>query len=58
MNMTWIALALGKQLLGIFTSETMKQRTCRYQSNQVGVELCSHVNTFVKFVLQIFCTEI
>ena len=29
-----------------------------YQSNLVGVELFSYVNTFVEFVLHILCREI
>ena len=28
-NTAWIVLALGKLLLSIFTSETMKRKTCR-----------------------------
>ena len=50
----WIALALGPQPQGNFTSEAMKRRTLSVnQSNHVGVELLSYLNTFVEFMLHI-----
>ena len=53
----WIALALGEQLLSIFTSGTMKRRSLVHQSNPVGVEHFSHVNTFSLGLCYKFCAQ-
>ena len=47
-------LGLGE----IFTfNETARRHVGRYQSNPVGVELVSSVNTFVGFQCYIFCAQ-
>ena len=53
----WIALVLGGQLLSIFTFNETTWSYIVVQSNPVGVELFSRVNTFVGYQCYKFCAQ-